>query len=757
MRPLLAGALARLRRRRGRALLAAAGIAAAAAMTGAAVTVSYNLHDGFARSADEAGIPDVIVHFDPHAAGRVAARVKSLPNIASVSLQLEQRPVVLRTRGHAPITSGDLLGTVGTRHGYKIVAGRDLSGRTGEVVIERGLASQWHLHPGDRITVGGPSTGGAVGARVVGVAVAPDNVAYPLASGARIWMPYRVVAAIDGAAGQPVNTALLWVNDRSQLGVTLEQARAASYGLSGVNFVTREGVGVLIDGAAGIVIALLVAVSLGALVGAGVMVVASSRAEVQRRLETIALLRAIGASPRAITGAAAVEAAMVALPSATLGLAVGWWAAAGASARLLEALDQFPRGAALLLPLSVCLVAIVALVAAASAWPTWRACRRPVAAMLRDAELPTGARALRLPAGTIGLGMRIAVARPVRTAATTVVMATSAAVVLLLLGLATTLQRLEHDPGTIGKNYQLTSHSGVLALPRIRRLPGVADAAQRFSSPVADSFQLGETFNLVSYCGNRLRFEDPPLAAGRRATSPGEAEVGQGLATALGLVPGGTLAVQFGDGEEARFHVTGVVRTLDNDGRVAYVQPGVEVCGFRGGQTVIQLKDGADQGAVTAALNLTGNRPATVGGVTSRNAAFLGVLATLLRTIAVIDGLVCLYVLAQMLALTALERRGAVGLLRACGADRTQVGMVFFGAASVVVAVALPVAVLVERLVLGPRAADLAASYATVSLRAGTAEVLLALAGLVLIAVVASAWVARRALAEPITRLLRDD
>ena len=93
---------------------------------------------------------------------------------------------------------------------------------------------------------------------------------------------------------------------------------------------------------------------------------------------------------------------------------------------------------------------------------------------LRDAELPAGARALWFPAGAIGLGMRIAVARPVRSPATTVVMATSAAVVLLLLGLATALQRLEHDPGTIGKNYQLTSHSGVLALPRIRRLPGVA-------------------------------------------------------------------------------------------------------------------------------------------------------------------------------------------------------------------------------------------------------------------------------------------
>ena len=57
----------------------------------------------------------------------------------------------------------------------------------------------------------------------------------------------------------------------------------------------------MIDGAAGIVIALLVAVSLGALIGAFVMIVASARAEVQRRLETIALVRALGASPQVLS------------------------------------------------------------------------------------------------------------------------------------------------------------------------------------------------------------------------------------------------------------------------------------------------------------------------------------------------------------------------------------------------------------------------------------------------------------------------
>src|SRR5207244_5659146 len=76
VRPLLAGAVARLRRRRGRAVLSAVGIAAAAAMTGAAVTVSYNLYGGFARSADEAGMLDVVVHFSGGPASLDVTRVR---------------------------------------------------------------------------------------------------------------------------------------------------------------------------------------------------------------------------------------------------------------------------------------------------------------------------------------------------------------------------------------------------------------------------------------------------------------------------------------------------------------------------------------------------------------------------------------------------------------------------------------------------------------------------------------------------------
>jgi len=69
---------------------------------------------------------------------------------------------------------------------------------------------------------------------------------------------------------------LLWVQDPDLLDVTLAQPRAASFGIDELTFVTRDGIRSLINQAAGIVIALLVAFSLVA-VGAAVMMLSAAR------------------------------------------------------------------------------------------------------------------------------------------------------------------------------------------------------------------------------------------------------------------------------------------------------------------------------------------------------------------------------------------------------------------------------------------------------------------------------------------------
>ena len=106
--------------------------------------------------------------------------------------------------------------------------------------------------------------------------------------------------------------ALLWLNDPSKADVTLTQARAVAFGLGKLQFITRTGVRILLSQAAGIVISLLVAFSFVALVAAGTMLAAGAHAEVQRRLTGFGVQRALGFSPGRIAAQQAVEAAVVA-------------------------------------------------------------------------------------------------------------------------------------------------------------------------------------------------------------------------------------------------------------------------------------------------------------------------------------------------------------------------------------------------------------------------------------------------------------
>ncbi len=249
--------------------------------------------------------------------------------------------------------------------------------------------------------------------------------------------------------------------------------------------------------------------------------------------------------------------------------------------------------------------------------------------------------------------------------------AVCAGVVTLMLALASLLERLRDDPGTVGKRYQLTVRAPEYLLSAVRNIPGVDAAGARYAVDAADSFRLGEPLKLVAYPGDHTEFEAPPLAEGRRVRGPGEVEVGAGLADALGLRPGSTLATQLPSGAEVRFRVAGVVRALENDGRIAWARPervlehspGLEP------SLVVRLSPGADRRAVERALSDLGAPPRAATAATTRNGRFLAVLAAVLRGVGLAVGLVCLYALVQALAMTARERRGAVALIRACGGD----------------------------------------------------------------------------------------
>ena len=759
---LLAIAWAGVRSRPGRSALAALGVFAAAVVVGAATTLGFALSTGFERAADRADLPHVLARFKSDELGAIDERVATLPNLARREYRLEVNEVGLRAgrrhthQGAVHVLLQDPAGVAGPpRRGYAVVAGRDLTGAPGEVLIERGLAREWSLEPGDEVEVGPFGS-----LRVVGISVSPDNVAYPLARAARVYLTEAEVRRRFGPGETPANLALLWLADPAAVDVTLAQARVATFGVGGLRFLTRDGVRVLLEQAGGVVIALLVAFSLVSLVAAGTMLTAGAHAEAARRMTGFGVQRALGFTPNAIGVRQAAEAAMLAIPPAVLGLATGALAVSGPSADLLAALNELAPGAAALIPLAACLAVIVALFTAASTWPAWRAARRPPVAILRGGDVAPRRRVGRrgLPAfGLPGLGARFAMAARGRWLAAVATIGVCAGVVLLMLALASLLERLRDDPATLGKRYQLTVRLPAESAPDVRRIPGVAAAAPRYAVAVADSYRLSEALTLVAYPGDHTRFEAPALASGRRARAPGEVEVGMGMATALGLRPGSTLAVQTPSGRELRLRVTGVVRALENDGRMAYTsarallraEPGLRP------SIAVVLEPGADRAEVGAALRSLGAPPQPVGAATTRNAAFLGILAAVLRGIGLAVGLVCLYALLQALSAVARERRGALALLRAGGADVTTLVLVLAGAALSVVLPAAIVAVALEASLFSPLVARLAADFAALPLGASPMQVAAVAGGLLVFALASGALVARGALRTSIVEGLR--
>lgn len=742
-----------LRVRRRRLVLTAVGIALASAMLSAAVVVSYGLGTGFDRSARAAGLPDVIVRFDDESVGTAAARIQALPDVVRYSLRLEFTNADIGAGGRR---RGDAVAEVvdpGFHQGYAVVAGRNLALRGSEVLVELGFARAWGLRLGQRFYVGdlGPQT-------IVGFAESPDDVGYPLAK-PRFYLSRPALDARFGPDPNPhTNLAEIWLRDPRFLNEVLVQARATSFGLREIRFATRSGVRELLDQAAGIVIDLLVAVSLIALVTAGAMLAASARAEVQRRLGAIGVRQAVGETRGQVVLSQTLEGLAVAVPAASVGVLAGTLATYGPSSRLLTMLNEPAPGWALFGPLLLAWLAGVGITALGAAWPVWRAGRGSVVQLLRGADVAGGGDASRRrrrrvgASGLTSLGARMASARRVRLAATVVTLGLSTAFVLLMLALASALSTLETDPGALGKRYQLSAVLPPTSASRVASIPGVQAVAPRYEVEAADSFDLGETIDVVAYPGDHTRFEAPALVSGRRSRGVGEAEVGNGLAQALGLGVGSMLALALPSGVEVRLRVAGVVSSLQHDGRVAYVPAGALVRADPSAPSTLAvlLKPGADVGAVSGALTALGGEPYVPAGATARGAPLVATLRAILLAVAIVDGLVCLYALIQACGLTVQERRRTVAVLRACGGGVDAVRRLLTGAVLALVVPAAVVGVLLERFVLGPALSRLAENYATLDLAAGSLSVLAVVVGLILAAGVAVAWVAREASRESV-------
>src|SRR5262249_52648116 len=131
-----------------------------------------------------------------------------------------------------------------------------------------------------------------------------------------------------------------------------------------------------------------VALSLIALATASVLLAASARAEVERRLDAIGIRRALGAPRGHVTLTMTIEALLIAVPAAILGTIAGGLATNAPTHRLLVMWSDRAAGVGLWPPGAGGCGVGVAIAALAAAGPVWRAAGRPPVELLTGAELP---------------------------------------------------------------------------------------------------------------------------------------------------------------------------------------------------------------------------------------------------------------------------------------------------------------------------------------------------------------------------------
>ncbi len=735
----LVRALAGLRARPSSTAAAALGLLLAGLMLGSAATTGNALATGFARAQHAAHTADVVVHFAPIERGRVDSRVSTIPNLAGRSYRLTVRPVDLGIRdanGHVRIGTAEVDGLEPGHEsdGLAIVAGRAFTERAREVVIERGLADAWHARVGD--TIGLRSRRGEWDGKIVGIAVEPDDVAYPLASRPRVYVPYGLARALSGLRGhEPINAAYLRVVRRSLLPETLVAARSQSYGLHDLTFTTRTGVRAIVDQAGGLVVALLSAFSVIALLAAAAMLAAAGHARVTRDLATIGALRAIGFSASGLAWSYALEAMLTAAPAATIGVIVGSYLVAGPTGDLLHRLNELPPSHVLGIWQLAAAVSATLLAGIAAGWPALLAGRSSVAGTLRGARVArTGRR------GVVGrpavLGARLALARPGRLAVGVIAVAVSVSVVFLMLGLARFLLDAERNPSVIGERYSLLVSAPPGGLTEVLSTKGVAAAAWRYEVQAADSYDLGEPLSVVAFgAGGNTVFSGRPLLEGRRVRAPGELEVGRGLADSLGLAPGSTLIAQLADGHEFRARVVGVVQELAQDGRIAYTQADtlLRVDPGLAGKIAVRLQPGVSVPHFRSTLRARGLSSSVNSGLAPNGSSFLHTIVVLLRTVAVVDGLVCVALVLLSLIVLARERASTIGVLRAAGGASRDVAALLAGAAILLLATAVPVGYALERYLLGPALSQMVERYGALPLTPSSNDALLVVAAAALV------------------------
>ncbi|MCB0993568.1 MAG: ABC transporter permease [Acidimicrobiales bacterium] len=397
-----------------------------------------------------------------------------------------------------------------------------------EIVLDYSLSGDLGIDVGDAVTL--RLAGAELTFSVVGTAVNFTDCLYPQCEPGRTWVTQAGLARFD--AGERIySVGYLRFDDAASADPFVErQAAAGVAGIEGTNsWLDTRGDFLTIDRVFG---AFVAAFGVFVLVVAAVIIAGSTAMRIVTERRNIALMGAIGSTPRQIMAALLLENLVLGAVAGVVG-----WLVAGFLAptfqigigRTLGPQDPSWSG----LGLVVCLGVTVVLLSAATIVSARRAARRPVTEVLRD--VPPGRvswlnrHASRLPGPLSLLGAQEAASQPARSGLAALAIAVAVIGGVVSVGFISAIDLVTSEAERSGDPWDVALIPGSAAPARVEQaLDDTPGVDHWFSSVERRSTYRDGAFLSVATGG------DPQAAAyriveGRPLRAPGEAIVGYGF------------------------------------------------------------------------------------------------------------------------------------------------------------------------------------------------------------------------------------
>jgi len=557
--------------------------ASAALLTLTATTIS-SMAGVYERSFDELNGAHLWLYFDRDQASRSdVTRVESLPGvIASTGLQMSQ---VSRVElGSEKIIVS--LRQVGSQqpgvNALRIIAGRYLSLEDERgVLVDKHLAEQFRIQPGDTIRVSTPS--GYEPLQVVGLAFNPTWDIYRT-----VQPPYLYTLDKTFQSLFPDRTAWDWsvglrLADRNAVTETLTEAQAVTRGKAIQDHTDWRDVREAFLFETQLNTLFLTTFGLFALIAAALIMTNSISGAVLAQFRDIGVLKALGFTGEQVVAVYVGQHLAIGLAGGLLGIVVGVALAPvplGALARSLS-VTPHPQFAPILL-VGV-LIAVLIVVLVSTIVPARHGARvNTIQAITTGYELPTAkpsrlaavARAARLPLPVV-MGAKDAFSRRGRATLTLVSLLMGVVSLVFSFELNAMLNTYMRDPSLAGLVYDAWATRDSISDSSARRTLAQAPGVKAMLAHVMAKAKTidGKEFRVHAEEGDLSQFPYK-MEAGRLldTTAEGEAMIGIGLQNWLGLKVGDTLRVTVNDKRApVEWRVVGVYREPSDNGQLAIV------------------------------------------------------------------------------------------------------------------------------------------------------------------------------------------